>query len=93
MTAPRTDALVVAGVVLAFVALWWAFLPWWGVFYLALGLLLAAFEIAARRRTGMTLSQQFWAFSQQHTVAALVLLSSLPLVIALLVWHLAVKMF
>lgn len=86
------DILLVGGVAAALIALWWFYLPVWGMFFLAIGIVLAVTEITSRVLTGMTISQHFWVFSKRHRRSALALLASLALVITLLIWHLAVKM-
>ena len=86
------DGIAVAAVVVALVVLWWVYLPWWGYFFLALAVLLGITELASRAITGMTISQQFWAFSKQHRKTAIALLASIAIAIALLLWHLGAKL-
>lgn len=65
------DAIVAVSVIGAFI---WAFraagLIWWSWFWAAMMALLALFELAAKTETGLTISQQFWAYSLDHPVGA-----------------------
>ena len=87
------DLAVVGGTALALVALWWWQVgPYWGGFLIAGALALGAVELLARGQTGMTISQQFWAYSKDNKAGAVLLLASLAVAIGLIIWHLGVKL-
>lgn len=61
----------------------------WISFFIALFVLLAIWELASVRTTGMTLSQHFWRFSDGHPREAWLILVCLGLGWALVLLHLA----
>ena len=72
------DAIIAIVVLVGILALWWR-LKWWRWFWIALVALLGGFELTAKLVTGKTLSQQFWAYIQVHSVYGWVMVASLIL--------------
>lgn len=64
---------------------------WWVALIGVIAGVVAAFELSARAKSGKTLSQQFWAFKQQHPKTAWAIVGLLALAWAGLLVHLVWK--
>jgi len=45
------------------------------------------------KKTGKSVSQQFWAWGKEHKVKAIIILSSMIIMWGALIWHLGSKLF
>jgi len=65
---------------------------WWVAFMATVALVFGIFEAASKIKTGRTLSQRFWKYSESHKVGSIVCLASLVVGWGMLILHLAWKM-
>ena len=65
---------------------------WWVGFVVGVIIYFAIIEITTKVKTGRTLSQRFWKYSETHRVGAWVCLASLAIGWGMLLLHLAWKM-
>ena len=65
---------------------------WWVAFLGAVVIIFGILEAASKIKTGKTLSQSFWKYSEEHKVGSIICLLSLAIGWVLLLLHLAWKM-
>lgn len=72
-----------------------AYYEQWGLFGGAAGFILSVgiAELISIRTTGNTVSKNFWNFSKEHPKSAIGVLGSLAVGTAILLFHLAEKLF
>jgi hypothetical protein len=67
----------------------------WGMFWMcmAINVTVGIVEVLSVKITGKTISQQFWWKSKTKKVKAMIILGSLAVYMAALIYHLGYKMF
>jgi hypothetical protein len=85
--------MVIAGAFLLLLALpfYLLGLKWWCWFWIALGLVLGIFELVARNKRELTLSQMFWFWSLSNKGKKWILFTTLILFWIVLMVHLFFK--
>ena len=66
----------------------------WPLFFVFLifNLIFGLTEFIYVKKTGKSVSQHFWKFSQEHKIKAILILVSMALMWTALIWHLAIKL-